>query len=108
MFVIYQIHDFCVNNFHYHNVVDGDYRWCSHYRTSATACEAAAAKVDRNSSVDSGGRIDDDCNGRTRRIHWSCSDDDNVDGIGAVDLMAGSKSHLANVAKSAPVDDNSH
>lgn len=109
MLVIYQIHDFCANNFHYHNVADDDYRWCSHYRTSATACGAAVAKVaDRNSSAD-WGRIDGDCNGTTVLIHWSCSDDDNVDGIGAVDLMSGSKSHLVSAAKSAPVEyESSH
>lgn len=51
MVVIYQIHDFCEYNFHYHNVVDGDYRCYSHYRTyEATACEAAA--VGRSSNVD--------------------------------------------------------
>lgn len=52
MRVIYQIHDFCVNNFHYHNVADDDYHSCSHYQTSATAYEAVAAKLVHNSNED--------------------------------------------------------
>jgi hypothetical protein len=44
-FVIYQIHDFCVNNFRYHNgAVGDDYHSYNHYQTSDdSACEAAAA-----------------------------------------------------------------
>lgn len=106
MHVIYQIHDFCVNNFHYHNVVDGDYRWCSHYQTLATAYEAAVAMVGRSSSAD-WDRTDDDCSGMMRLIRCSCSGDDNVDGIAAVDLM-GSKSRLVSVAKRAPGIDKNH
>lgn len=107
MLVIYQIHDFCVNNFHYHNAVDGDYRWCSHYRTLAIACEAAAATVDRNSNVDLD-RTDDDCNATKLPIRWSCSDDDSVDELeaaaaaAAADLSVDNKNHLASAEKLAP------
>jgi hypothetical protein len=98
MLVIYQIHDFCANNFHYHNAVDDDYRWCSHYRTLATACEEAAATVDRNWRADllrTGG----DCNAMSLRSHWSCFDGDSVDGLAAAAAAA-----AAVVAVAAAVD----
>lgn len=73
-----------MNNFHYHNAVDDDYHWCSHYQTLVIACcEAAVAKVDRNLNVDFD-RIDGDCNEMMLLIHWSYFDDDNVDELVAV------------------------
>jgi hypothetical protein len=103
--VIYQIHDFCANNFHYHNAVDGDYRWCSHYRTLATACEEVAATVDHNSNADSD-QIDGDCNAMSRPIRWSYSDDDSADGIvaaAAAGWPVDSRSHSVSAVKRAPV-----
>lgn len=103
MHVIYQIHDFCANNFHYHNAVDGDYHWCSHYRTLVIACEAVAAKVvGHNLNVD-WDRTDDDCNAMKLLIHLSCSGDGNADELeAAADLQADNKSHLASAVKLAP------
>lgn len=89
-----------MNNFHYHNV-DGDYRWCSHYQTSATACAVAAAMVDHNLSAGSA-RTGDDCNAMTRQIRWSCFDGDNVDETAAVELSVDNKTHWASVARLAP------
>lgn len=104
MHVIYQIHDFCVNNFHYHNEVDGDYHWCNHYRTLVIACEVAVAMVDHNSNVDCH-RTDDDCNVTRVQSHLTYFDDDNADAavvVAAVDSMADNKSHLVNEEKLAP------
>jgi hypothetical protein len=112
IFVIYQIHDFCVNNFHYHNVVDYYY---IHYQTStAIACELVAANdpSDHNLSADCCHyrQTGDDCNVAKCHFHCSCFDGDNADAVVAVavavaflDWSASSnKSHLANVALLAP------
>lgn len=109
MNVIYQIHDFCVNNCHYRNdLVDGDYHWCNHYQTSVTACEAAAASV-HNWSGDLH-RIDGGCNVMTLRSRLTYFDDGNVDEIEveAVELPVDSKIHSENVAKLAPGDAKAH
>lgn len=105
MFVIYQIHDFCVNNFHYHNAVD-DYHWCSHYQTLATAYEAAVVAADRNSNVDQR-RTDDGCNAKSLPNRSSYSGDGNVDAtVPVVDSTASSRSRLASAVRLAPGDGN--
>lgn len=99
IFVIYQIHDFCVNSFHYHNANSDDYY--SHYRTLAvTACEeASVASVAHNSSADCL-RIDDGYNAKKPPNHLSYSGGDNADAIeGEEHSMAmNNKSHSASVA----------
>jgi hypothetical protein len=100
LFVIYQIHDFSVNNFHYHNANSDDY--CSHYRTLvAIACvEAWVALVDHNCCQHCC-QTDDDCNAEMPLFHLSCSDDDNAER--EVDLMAMSnRNHLASEVTSIP------
>ena len=101
MCVIYQIHDFCVNNFHYYNVADDDYHSYSHYQTSVIACEVAVEVLGRNltDQDQTGG----DCSATIPRNHQSCFDDDNVDEIeAAVELMAGSRNRLASEVKWVP------
>jgi hypothetical protein len=44
VFVIYQIHDFCVNNFRYHSVAD-DYHSYNHYQTFAAYEEVVEVAV---------------------------------------------------------------
>lgn len=99
-FVIYQIHDFCVNSFHYHNANFDDYY--NRYQTLAvTACEAAS--VDHNSSEDCF-QTDDDYNGEKVLSHLSYFDGDSADAIeDGADLMAmNNKSHSENAVTSVP------
>lgn len=81
MNVIYQIHEFCVNNFHYHNAVD-DYRY-SHYQTLA-ACVVAGAFAVRNLVAEDLGQTGDDYNAMILS-HLSYSGDGNVDETVAAD-----------------------
>jgi hypothetical protein len=104
--VIYQIHDFCVNSFHYHNANSDDYY--SHYRTLAeiayeVASAAMVAFAGHNSSAGYL-RIDDGYSEETIPSHLSYFDDDSADAIvgGEHSMAMNNKSRLVNEATLVP------
>jgi hypothetical protein len=105
LIVIYQIHDFCVNNdFRYHSVAVGDYHSYNHYQTfDDSAYEEVAAVVVAHiqNVVEVVSDIADNYNEMMMMIHYIHCNDDFVVAVEEVvvveEYLKDNKIHLVNV-----------